>query len=118
MATCFYCDVPLVVYPHVEGRTVPDDMHTRDHIIPRKIARPLSASVKKKNIVDACYRCNNDKGYREPLHWLGSYKLSDSGAERLADKLLELGYADVQVDRALNNRKHAVANHRKNHERA
>lgn len=99
---CFYCGRKTFVYQHEERKNPPDDMSTRDHVIPRILMREIQLTRKQKiqNIVNACSRCNNAKADRHPMSLFDS--LSDVSAKRLRDKLIELGLPTDRVIAAYN----------------
>lgn len=99
MAECFYCDCELVVVRFEMGKTTPPNLKTKDHIYPRS-ATPFRSN----NKVPACAACNNRKGSKHPLTWLTSVHLSDAGAERLRDKLIDMGEKPERVDHAYRER--------------
>ena len=61
---CFYCRREVFIFPHVDGKRVPNNQATLDHIEDRvyRIDRPIIG----ENTVLACFKCNGERNrYRQ-----------------------------------------------------
>lgn len=113
---CFYCNCKVFPHPFVEGVPHADDLETVDHVIPRMLMRQRYELTKKQmrlNRVAACHVCNNHKGGRDPIDYLTSPNLSDSGANRLRDLLYDLGIPEHRIERACVQRMRGLAGRRR-----
>lgn len=55
---CYYCGVPVKIYPQIDGKRTPDDRATIEHLTARPSRKRHDLSVK----VLACHKCNNERG--------------------------------------------------------
>lgn len=55
---CCYCNCQLVLPKSGQTTPFPDNMRTRDHIIPKI----LGGKTTYDNLVISCYKCNMEKG--------------------------------------------------------
>lgn len=58
---CYFCGVSVTLYDYVEGRGLPDDAATIDHLKPRGFRKRYQIVEK----VLACYKCNHDRNVKQ-----------------------------------------------------
>lgn len=98
---CFYCRTEFAK-PLPNQRGLKWNNATTDHLYPDKT--PLPSGVTSRNDprvrLRACLSCNQIKGHKHPLSWLGRCP-SAEGAADLAKLLAELGEPQVTIDAML-----------------
>jgi hypothetical protein len=103
---CFYCRCEFTK-PLKRGRyNAPQSNDpTEDHVYAFRVPLPpgLSSHYDKRNIVRACWSCNNRKGGMTPIQWLIICP-DPAGAADLVALLLKLGAPQSGIDFALRTR--------------
>lgn len=102
---CFYCDAmtdPYATHGSANAMTV-------EHIMPRAALKLVKRNSftpvwHNLNTVPACHACNHYKGQLVPLDWLVIMP-SHEGAERLARRLVDLGFQVTEISEAMGRRK-------------
>jgi hypothetical protein len=59
---CFWCEELTIIHKHKQGRKIPDNAATLDHIVTR--LNPLRGKIKGRTVL-ACNRCNFLRGKME-----------------------------------------------------
>ncbi len=104
---CFYCGNPMQKWRQQDGRRMPDDAVTVDHVFPEHGRKDYPADMAwlQANKVECCQSCNMDKARLHPLDWLVIMP-DNEGAQRLATLLGEqLWVPLVDIQSALWRRK-------------
>ena len=102
--SCFYCGCGMFTGDQTHHRS---DDDTRDHIIAKSRtthAQYMDNGFPALNEVRVCHDCNHYKGHLAPLDWLVIMP-SHEGAERLAKRLVELGFQMTEISEAMGRRK-------------
>lgn len=102
--SCFYCGIAMYAGHKTHHQ---DDDDTRDHIIPKSLIGHKQYTDREfpaLNEVRSCYECNRYKGHLRPLDWLVIMP-SHEGAERLAKRLVDLGFQVTEISEAMSRRK-------------
>lgn len=104
---CFYCGGPMQKWKQRDGRRMPDDAVTTDHVFPEsgRASHPSDAKWVAANMVECCSWCNCHKGVLDPLDYLVIMP-DPHGAERLAELLANHLWVEfTEIEAAMARRK-------------
>jgi hypothetical protein len=62
---CFWCKIPVIIYPHGTYIFPPDDLATFDHLKSKGRGRKLGENTPK---VLSCRKCNMAREYKKPIN--------------------------------------------------